>query len=134
MTHASASQSANEQSLFTQLAGLLNHYASVQKTGKVVEYQNYSTLKNKLQSLDIGIGNQSWDSVWATVETYLDNSVKTSHPQYFNQLWAGQSEPALVGSVIEAIANTSMYTYEVCLLYTSPSPRDRQKSRMPSSA
>ena len=25
-------------------------------------------------------------------------------------------------------------TYKVCLLYTSPSPRDRQKSRMPSSA
>ena len=24
--------------------------------------------------------------------------------------------------------------YQVCLLYTSPSPRDRQKSRMPSSA
>ena len=30
-------------------------------------------------------------------------------------------------SVVEAITNT-------CLLYTSPSPRDRQKSRMPSSA
>ena len=30
----------------------------------------------------------------------------------------------------------SAYSYEckVCLLYTSPSPRDRQKSRMPSSA
>ena len=26
------------------------------------------------------------------------------------------------------------YNYVVCLLYTSPSPRDRQKSRMPSSA
>ena len=25
-------------------------------------------------------------------------------------------------------------TYKACLLYTSPSPRDRQKSRMPSSA
>ena len=25
-------------------------------------------------------------------------------------------------------------TYTICLLYTSPSPRDRQKSRMPSSA
>ena len=25
-------------------------------------------------------------------------------------------------------------THMVCLLYTSPSPRDRQKSRMPSSA
>ena len=30
---------------------------------------------------------------------------------------------------------TLNYTfYKVCLLYTSPSPRDRQKSRMPSSA
>ena len=28
----------------------------------------------------------------------------------------------------------SKYTYDTCLLYTSPSPRDRQKSRMPSSA
>ena len=26
------------------------------------------------------------------------------------------------------------FTYKGCLLYTSPSPRDRQKSRMPSSA
>ena len=26
------------------------------------------------------------------------------------------------------------FTFKVCLLYTSPSPRDRQKSRMPSSA
>ena len=26
------------------------------------------------------------------------------------------------------------YMYDSCLLYTSPSPRDRQKSRMPSSA
>ena len=25
-------------------------------------------------------------------------------------------------------------TFQICLLYTSPSPRDRQKSRMPSSA
>ena len=25
-------------------------------------------------------------------------------------------------------------SYNICLLYTSPSPRDRQKSRMPSSA
>ena len=28
----------------------------------------------------------------------------------------------------------SMEKYKYCLLYTSPSPRDRQKSRMPSSA
>ena len=31
-------------------------------------------------------------------------------------------------------ANTGIHHLSVCLLYTSPSPRDRQKSRMPSSA
>ena len=31
-------------------------------------------------------------------------------------------------------ANGFKPTYVACLLYTSPSPRDRQKSRMPSSA
>ena len=34
--------------------------------------------------------------------------------------------------VIDPIDGTTNYFY--CLLYTSPSPRDRQKSRMPSSA
>ena len=35
-----------------------------------------------------------------------------------------QCQPILVGDLL----------YGTCLLYTSPSPRDRQKSRMPSSA
>ena len=30
--------------------------------------------------------------------------------------------------------STGEWRYNTCLLYTSPSPRDRQKSRMPSSA
>ena len=38
-----------------------------------------------------------------------------------------------VGSVVADAVNTGNYKYD-CLLYTSPSPRDRQKSRMPSSA
>ena len=32
------------------------------------------------------------------------------------------------------LMNRIMGRYNDCLLYTSPSPRDRQKSRMPSSA
>ena len=39
------------------------------------------------------------------------------------------SGETLVGEVAKRQAVTN-----VCLLYTSPSPRDRQKSRMPSSA
>ena len=37
----------------------------------------------------------------------------------------GQGQEATIGFLRQA---------EICLLYTSPSPRDRQKSRMPSSA
>ena len=37
------------------------------------------------------------------------------------------------GSVKDAL-KANLVAYVPCLLYTSPSPRDRQKSRMPSSA
>ena len=41
--------------------------------------------------------------------------------------------PALMHRWIELIGR-HMHAHNACLLYTSPSPRDRQKSRMPSSA
>ena len=50
------------------------------------------------------------------------------------------SNPATVAEVIDKEVNadwkkfTTMVGATTCLLYTSPSPRDRQKSRMPSSA
>ena len=34
----------------------------------------------------------------------------------------------------KGLSTDSIYGYRVCLLYTSPSPRDRSLSRMPSSA
>ena len=58
---------------------------------------------------------------------------------------AGLGLKAALGALIKAVgtkaagkaAATSVIRpalQNVCLLYTSPSPRDRQKSRMPSSA
>src|SRR5678809_1649167 len=43
------------------------------------------------------------------------------------------AQACLPSEVLILLALT-MLTLVVCLLYTSPSPRDRQKSRMPSSA
>ena len=53
--------------------------------------------------------------------------------------WAGcvadtPALAALVGDDIAYRADTFGADIKDCLLYTSPSPRDRQKSRMPSSA
>ena len=44
----------------------------------------------------------------------------------------GNVQGTLTGNVSGTLQGNSNTT--VCLLYTSPSPRDRQKSRMPSSA
>ena len=40
----------------------------------------------------------------------------------------------LVKDDCEKIKTSSLTLEEICLLYTSPSPRDRTRSRMPSSA
>ena len=44
-----------------------------------------------------------------------------------------QLDPQL-NSFITVTADQALEQAKACLLYTSPSPRDRQKSRMPSSA
>ena len=41
---------------------------------------------------------------------------------------------AEIQNSINAPLNLLLPAFSICLLYTSPSPRDRQKSRMPSSA
>ena len=45
-------------------------------------------------------------------------------------------DPKFKSTIIPKLINNIMYDGKrgICLLYTSPSPRDRQKSRMPSSA
>ena len=45
-----------------------------------------------------------------------------------------KGESLLVLGAAGGIGTASIQLAKVCLLYTSPSPRDRQKSRMPSSA
>ena len=59
--------------------------------------------------------------IWQDLNSTFSASVKLGN------MWYGAHPNSLL--VSEAII--SRY---ICLLYTSPSPRDRQKSRMPSSA
>ena len=49
-------------------------------------------------------------------------------PQYFLEAKIGRDYPPAITHA------ENFYGFIGCLLYTSPSPRDRQKSRMPSSA
>ena len=46
----------------------------------------------------------------------------------------GLEKSTIIPSDIASTAHASDFVYNTCLLYTSPSPRDHQPSRMPSSA
>ena len=74
-------------------------------------------------------------------------SDKTSDREFSDEtlcLHAGQIPDAVTGARAAPIYQTSSYVFDnadhaaslfnFCLLYTSPSPRDRTRSRMPSSA
>ena len=60
----------------------------------------------------------------ANVEVYLTNPVGIG--EHSNVLEAIEEELNMIAKYHDQI--------EVCLLYTSPSPRDKRQSRMPSSA
>ena len=54
---------------------------------------------------------------------------------YLNKQNQGIASSCLGEGVCKkCIINQDVLSCQLCLLYTSPSPRDRQKSRMPSSA
>ena len=67
---------------------------------------------------------------------------ETALLRFFKRIKYRRSEKALNNAIIalvegenqKVLAETSKALLNPCLLYTSPSPRDRQKSRMPSSA
>ena len=59
-------------------------------------------------------------------------AVSTNGPRFYADDPIAREPESQDASRAQPYEITSMY--EICLLYTSPSPRDRQKSRMPSSA
>ena len=82
------------------------------------------------------------------VQLYEDSTTATGMPYrlqpgqlewiYQNQHYSGRPEVyyPFAGYMIwgPLLQNDSTFKFVYCLLYTSPSPRDRQRSRMPSSA
>ena len=74
------------------------------------------------------------DDVWVVAclcAAWCD--VCTNYRPGFDELAAQHPDKLFVWIDIEDRADL-IGDFDVCLLYTSPSPRDRQKSRMPSSA
>ena len=69
-------------------------------------------------------------SAWTSTSRELTEDKKSRIPALIDMLWSNGHETPFEKATVHFLVNCDI----ACLLYTSPSPRDRQKSRMPSSA
>ena len=114
-----------------------NHYVRVIDANTIELYDTWTNAVTTSQTqglLDITTGTQSGTHTLSTSkiqpetdEIYIErHGFTTGDGVYYRS--------DVMGAVGGLANNTQYFVYVVCLLYTSPSPRDRQKSRMPSSA
>ena len=73
--------------------------------------------------------NETIDAGDINVDEYLSDDEIPDYRTHANNYSVDDDEKS-----VPYAAGTSFTQHLTCLLYTSPSPRDRQKSRMPSSA
>ena len=104
----------------TQLDSVLHEAARIateylqghgDRTLPVVRYAAPDELAEKL-SLSIPEHGRPMDDLLAEVKSVLDNSVRTGHPHFLNQLFGGYEPAAILGDWMAAVINTSMYTFE----------------------
>ena len=92
-------------------------------------------IANVDKSIVFQLGKQNYEALKNTIYTLPVNS-SNAIPLVGEQVVSITKENQTLDAItLERIAAEVKFTINnTCLLYTSPSPRDRQKSRMPSSA
>ncbi len=61
---------------------------------------------------------KSYEKVNSFVVNYLKHSINTHDPKFSNQLWSKTENTSIIGEILTAFTNTSMYTYEVAPIAT----------------
>jgi len=79
--------------------------------------ESYEELKRRL---DISVRKEGVDieELLSDIDTYVTESVNTSHPHFMNPLWGGTNVASFAGEIITALTNTSMYTFEIAPMAT----------------
>ena len=128
-----------------------------ESTGKEVEYKNivkgyklekgYVILEDKDFEAADAVKTKTIEIINFVNEQEID-SIYYEHPYYLEPQKSAMKAYALLRDALESSGKVGVTTfvlknkeglailkpYKNCLLYTSPSPRDRTRSRMPSSA
>nr|XP_055045198.1 cysteine sulfinic acid decarboxylase isoform X2 [Misgurnus anguillicaudatus] len=83
---------------------------------KVCEWKDPDQLRSLLD-LELRDHGESHKQLLKRVKDVAKYSVKTCHPRFFNQLFAGVDYHALTGRFLTETLNTSQYTYEVAPVF-----------------
>ena len=134
-------QNATIQGLVTGKVDLTDTTDLQQKINEVIKSHLKSLSETVVKYSDRNLGvTQSRCNDISAVANKIQNELEKSqrHQKAKEYKESPNQEPIVIDDEISIMTtSTSNYTpheRNSCLLYTSPSPRDRQKSRMPSSA
>ena len=118
----------SDQFIFWDLetTGRNDKYDQITQVGAVLTDKNFE-VKDKLE-IHSKLREGKWFEPGALITTGVDpiNLFKNNYPNYY------EASAQLYETFQQWSSPSAIFIG--CLLYTSPSPRDRQKSRMPSSA
>uniref|UniRef100_A0AAX7U2G0 Glutamate decarboxylase like 1 n=1 Tax=Astatotilapia calliptera TaxID=8154 RepID=A0AAX7U2G0_ASTCA len=84
---------------------------------QVCEWHSPEQLK-KLLDLELRDRGEPESEILQRCRDAIRYSVKTSHPRFFNQLYAGMEPYSMVASFIAEAVKTNLYTYEVAPVFT----------------
>ncbi|XP_010764534.1 acidic amino acid decarboxylase GADL1-like, partial [Notothenia coriiceps] len=83
---------------------------------KVCEWREPEQLA-LLLDLELRAAGEPQQRLLQRVQDVAKYSIKTSHPRFFNQLFAGVDYHALAGRFLSEALNTNLYTYEVAPVF-----------------
>jgi len=107
-------QQGVRQEFWTELLTIIESYLEQNndEATPVLEYHNAVDLKKELD-LKLEDHGQGFNEIIGEIKKYLKYSVRTSHPQFNNQLSGGFNFEAMAGELISFIGNATMATFEV---------------------
>ena len=109
--------SLNEEKFINDVFLTLKKYiAESADADAIIKVKKPEALKEELPALSShGI---SHDELLSEFKAVLENSVKTIHPLFLNQLFGGFDTAAWVGEVASTLLNPTMATFEIAPLLT----------------
>lgn len=123
-THSETTSATNAISEYDEelLQGVFNRiWKYLKENGDRSTQLSHSLSTEELRDkIDLTISNNgaNVETLLEDIDSYLNYSVRTSHPHFMNPFWGGTSVPSLVGEFITTLTNTSMYTFEIAPVAT----------------